>query len=95
MPATFNSENMISTNINSIFEQNYKFSVYPNPASGSFYLELESGNEKGREVLIYTMGGKEVYRNFVSDRIRISTGDWQPGIYLIVVGTETLKIVIQ
>jgi hypothetical protein len=95
MTATFNSENMINTGIASINGQKTGFEIFPNPARNSFSVRLSETIEKGKNVLIYNMYGSELYRNVLTDQLTINCEQWKSGIYIVVIGTESLRMIIQ
>jgi len=65
--------------------------VYPNPVKGK--LTVESSQNKN--IQIYNLKGAKVFEELASPVHTISTANWQTGVYLIKVGDETEKIVVE
>lgn len=72
-----------ATSANDIANELKGFKVYPNPARGTFYINLQGFFEA--EISIYNMAGKLIYNTSESENtIQISRGSaFKPGIYLI------------
>ena len=76
------------------------FSIYPNPTTGTFTLELNGylPFEK-TSVTIYSMNGKKILSSVMTDDIKqdFSISAWPPGIYLVRVAGEknagTVKLI--
>ena len=64
------------------YQDNYNFTLYPNPAEDILYLETDNINNATIE--IYTVTGKKIYsRKFESNYEEIDVSDFSKGIYLI------------
>ncbi len=73
-----------------------ELTVYPNPTTGKFTLEIEGIKEQG-ELLVTDISGKQVYRAILSEsgelhrEIQVDLGDAVPGMYFVQVrGQHTL-----
>jgi len=73
-------------------QDNAQLSVYPNPAKSEFYL---AGLEKEEDIIIRNLQGRIVQEQKVSPAQAINTAKLSNGLYLIKVGEETKKVVIQ
>ena len=77
---------------------NHSISVYPNPNSGEFIVELANGLEKNIEVT--DLNGKVVYRqNSLNDKINVSLKHLPNAVYFVKIQSnntsETIKIIKQ
>ncbi len=70
-------------------------SVYPNPARDYFTVEISGEELMERNITIYNLSGSEIYRKTLYGNLRVETGNWTPGMYIIRVDSELMKIVIQ
>jgi hypothetical protein len=76
----------------SVKRDNSKFSIYPNPASDHL---LVSGLEKEEEMIIRNMKGRILLREKVLPNQAVGTGNLSNGLYLIQIGAETRKVLIE
>ena len=65
--------------------------VYPNPVKGK--LTVESSQNKN--IQIYNLKGAKIFEELALPVHTISTANWHTGVYLIKVGDETEKIVVE
>jgi hypothetical protein len=69
--------------------------AFPNPSTGSFFLEvLDSGN-KQHVVSIFDIRGKSVYQNTMMNTLSVNTDAWQAGMYLVRVDGSVLRMVVE
>nr|MBS0038195.1 S8 family serine peptidase [Saprospiraceae bacterium] len=62
------------------------FTVYPNPASDIIWIESNLESIENIQVEVRDISGKIIYQNFSEwevSKLKITTGEWVPGIYLI------------
>ena len=66
-----------------------EFSVYPNPNSGSFFIE-NLGNSTAATVSITDVQGKEVYSTSfnTNNRINVDMNNLEKGMYMVTVKSE-------
>lgn len=64
--------------------------VFPNPASGEFFIEL---GETEQEVTVLDVLSRAVFKSKQCCTARINTADWEPGIYLVVVKSVDKKTI--
>ncbi len=79
-------------------------SVYPNPASGQFAIQLRNFTTKKADVILLSQNGTAVQRKTINltgemQSVVISTGNLAPGVYLIKVvsdeGIQTQQVVLK
>jgi len=73
------------------------FGLYPNPATNEVYIETDQAVNAGLPLLLGNTQGlfQEVYAEQVTDhKLRLDTSAFEPGIYLIKIGTRWGRIVI-
>jgi hypothetical protein len=88
LPTNCNIASSIKNNENN----NSIFSVYPNPVKESLYISLSDNYKK--TILIYDIYGREVKQLITNNsEFTIQIGDLQSGIYLVKIGTQTVKFV--
>jgi len=88
LPTNCNIASSIKINENN----NSIFSVYPNPVKESLYISLSDNYSK--TILIYDIYGREVKKLITNNsEFTIQVGDLQSGIYLVKIGTQTVKFV--
>lgn len=82
--------NPVSTSVAGISE-NDGVKVFPNPADGLLVIGYPL-LEKKAEIKICDSGGRVVFENNFSDEVRISTSNWNNGLYFIQVRNEETLI---
>ena len=92
--ATFNMNNDASTAIQPALEA-IGLTVYPNPASDVFYVEIAEETPKERAVRVYNLSGSILYEGSVSQQATIQTTGWAAGMYVVQVGNSYVKLVVQ
>ncbi|CAG5068389.1 hypothetical protein DYBT9623_01119 [Dyadobacter sp. CECT 9623] len=65
-------------------------SIFPNPSNGQLFVK----SHKKQEYSIQTMGGKLIRKGSVTPGKPIKTNDLQNGLYLVKVGQEVMKVVV-
>lgn len=68
-----------------------KFLLYPNPGTDLLQIEWSRQEEKPEELLIYNAFGMLIWRSVIENengQISISTSDWKPGSYFVLVRTS-------
>ena len=72
-------------------------SVYPNPASSSMCVVLSEGSQ-ATDAVLFDMAGRQVRRQAIaagSERVVIDVNQLSAGIYMLRVGTETVKVAVR
>ncbi len=88
-----------NTNIVREAPQLTEFAVVPNPSRGSFVITM-TNVDKVNSILVTDIFGNEVFQtNRCFSGMRIFTGGWSPGVYIISVvgyhGSMALKVLVQ
>jgi uncharacterized protein (TIGR02145 family) len=68
-----------------------KFQLFPNPASEVLFVTCESTDTK--DILILNIAGEVVYESTISQFQTITTGDFEPGVYMVQVGTRSQRFI--
>lgn len=87
-----NYKNYIVNTNNILKEEN--ISLYPNPVSDKFIIDIENYKDKNITVVIYDITGKKVYSkqyNNIGDYIEINTSEFNKGIYFVKVLNKDIK----
>ena len=74
--------------------------IYPNPNKGSFVINAPEQNNNNYEVMIYSVGGKQVYhRHFENELMNIQLNEYTKGLYFVKVisgkNTYNTKLIIE
>jgi hypothetical protein len=73
--------------------------LYPNPTStGHFTLMTNSTEEEVKQIVITDITGKMVFQSQVvlnSNSVEVEFGDLATGMYLVLVGEERLRLVVE
>ena len=79
----------------SSLDEYIEWTLYPNPTTGKFTIEIENG-EIGNEVLsIYDISGKSIYTTLVNNtRMEVDLSKFDQGIYLLNYGGQHQRIVL-
>ncbi len=91
---TFGAENMKSSGIFAVWEDNSAVRIFPNPAYSSFTIERVDGQYDDTVVEIYNMQGSKLYQANINNAHTIATDSWSRGLYLVRVGNTISKISI-
>lgn len=67
-------------------------SVYPNPSNGILNIDFKS--DKLVEISIYDLNGKRVYQNQSQGFLKVNTANFQTGLYLLKIGNQFEKVII-
>lgn len=73
------------------------FGLYPNPATNEIFIETDHAIDAGQPLLFGNTQGlfQEIYAEQVTDhKLRLDTSSFEPGVYLIKIGTRWARIVI-
>ncbi len=92
MSPTFSAENDIASGTQIISMETTDLKVYPNPFDNSFYLEFDASLQEEKTVSIYNLNGTVIYQNTISANTWIDASNWVPGMYIIRVENDYLKI---
>ncbi len=94
MAPTFNGENMITTSVFDPGSEMLVLKASPNPASESFYLEIEGGSEMEKEFFVYDLRGMLIEQQIFSSNTWVDASKWAAGMYIIRVDNSILKLVV-
>jgi len=84
-----------SVGLNSVDETSNEIKIYPNPNNGSFFIDAPSNLLKNKVVLVYNVQGKMVYSGTLENgKKQINLDDIESGIYLLRVGEESIRVVV-
>ncbi|MBI3233709.1 MAG: T9SS type A sorting domain-containing protein [Bacteroidetes bacterium] len=75
-----------------------KLHIYPNPTNGSLTLELNESQIKVTELNIYNLVGEKIYTNLIApntSHLSVNASYLIPGIYILSLGENYLKLVIE
>ncbi len=90
---TFNIHNSETTDIDDFGDQTLKVNVYPNPASGSIFINLEKTPQKGTNITLFNTMGQNVLQQPITDRKTILPIDLiQSGIYILTIENKEHKV---
>lgn len=95
MSPTFGAENTLTVGI---IEENGTVSslkIYPNPAEDFFNIEQLGEDIKEQELFIYNINGQLTYSETLVQKTAVNTSDWSPGLYFIIMGNTSAKIIIR
>lgn len=73
-----------------IYEQNAELlalSVFPNPASPATGCNIELTSSENAIVEVWDITGKKIYQSIFNKKYNLPAGQWQKGLYLLVVKT--------
>lgn len=93
---TFAANNNAAVSVaNEVFKIENDWNIYPNPTEGEF--TLESTNEQlGAQTLnIYNHCGQVIFAGTINEKGNYSTEGWANGLYLIQVGSQTQRLIVQ
>ncbi len=81
---------------------NASYSIYPNPtATGSFVLQYNeegTGDEEMKELVMIDITGKVVFKTNVvvsGNAVEVKFGDLASGVYVVMVGEERLRLIVE
>jgi len=68
--------------------------IYPNPFSSGTNLTIQRSTDETVQLLVFSATGQTVHAAEVSSSTStLDTSDWLPGMYIVRIGEETLKVV--
>jgi hypothetical protein len=91
---TFRALNRINTGISDLDYNKIQFGIFPNPADESFTIEM-IGQKEQEIVSIYNNTGQIIFTDIVNQSLTINSSDWNTGIYFIVLGKQSAKLIIR
>ena len=81
---------------------NASYAIYPNPTTtGSFVLQYNeegTGDEEMKGLVMLDITGKVVFKTNVvlnSNPIEIKFGDLASGVYVVLVGDERMRLIVE
>lgn len=88
----FRSVNAYTTNLSTTETKNNLLKVYPNPAKDHVVI---SNISKGANISVYDLSGKILFQTkSPGNSLNINTSSYKNGIYLVKVGENTTKIIV-
>jgi hypothetical protein len=72
-----------------------EWNVYPNPTEGQFTIDLTQVQLGAQPLNIYNHCGQLIFSDLIKDKGTYSTEGWTNGLYLIQVGNQTRRLIIQ
>ena len=85
--------NPVSTAVSEVVQLKDRFTIYPNPSTGDFYLTLDNGTKQSdvQSVMVFNLRGDVVYQSngFVS---KINLADLSSGVYFVKIGLPQLQL---
>jgi surface protein len=76
-------------------EEQAIFNVYPNPTNALLNIEMPVGKTKRQELFLYNMQGKLIYsKSLIQRKETIDVSQFKSGIYLLRLGDESTRVVI-
>jgi len=94
MSPTFNAENIGITSTFTLDEKQLDIKVFPNPAQTSFFIEINDQQQKERVVWVYDLNGKIIHQDTIVKNTWINTEGWVAGLYIIKIGNDFIKLVV-
>jgi len=97
MTPTFAAENKQSTttSIVEVDEEESILSIYPNPAKNSVTVQLSSAVDEDSFVKIFDTKGQMMFHAAIDEKVAINTSSWSAGLYFVLVGDKTEKLIIK
>jgi hypothetical protein len=82
------------TSVHDLNENGNQISIYPNPASEVFTIEVPDGMQEANITVINALG-QQVYRSSHNGEGRISIGaqDWPAGIYHVILDSDSTRLI--
>lgn len=83
---TFTSSDPLTVSNDGTLPSSQPLSIFPNPTTGTFHIEVPEGDNGRYRVFIKDMLGREVEQSQTGpgkQKLTISTQDWERGVYLI------------
>lgn len=90
---TFDANNESVNEIPTVVSDKPVIKVSPNPATGSFTIEIKSLSTPS-EVLIYDLRGVLQFRETIYQQQTIDCSQWAKGMYVVRVGNSFVKLVV-
>lgn len=94
MITTFNAENIGTTSIEPTI-QAPSFVLAPNPTSDLFSIRFTEMTSQSRDLVIYDLRGKVVYRDSLLQDTTIDSSHWPTGIYVVKVDNTVKKLSVR
>ncbi len=97
MTPTFNAENMVN-NVGVEDEESVAkidITVYPNPTDYKLNIKLNNPLNEGIAVTIFNVQGKTIYKGTLEYDLEINTTPWPAGMYFVLVGNHSEKVIVK
>ncbi len=93
---TFAANNNSAVSVaDDVFKVENEWNVYPNPTEGQFTIDLSQLQWGAQPLNIYNHCGQLIFSDLIKDKGTYSTEGWTNGLYLIQVGNQTRRLIIQ
>jgi hypothetical protein len=83
MVPTYNAQNTNVLSTNELDVDVNNIVLYPNPTSTSFRIKGCPGSWEGKEIVVYSTEGKQVYNTTYQENLTINVEEWNSGIYIL------------
>lgn len=90
---TFNKSNGIIATPTDDFLAESDIRLFPNPTKQGVYIAINA--DKKMQVQIYNIVGQKMYDTPIFERAFIQTDDWQAGMYIVKIGNQIKKLMVE
>ena len=95
MTPTHRAINIMGTGIGDNLLNKADYLLFPNPTKESFTIKMNEFSKKMTEIQIFNGWGQQIYSNSIQRTIDVNVSNWSSGIYFVIVGGNTSRIVVQ
>lgn len=93
MSFTFSSMNYPGVGLADLPQESSSFKVFPNPAQDAFQIEFEGDQPAQTSVNVYDMHSRLMHSTFMQGTTTVETSSWPAGLYVVVIGDLSIKLV--
>ncbi len=86
------NESVRRVSINEVETTRTPLKVFPNPATGMVTVHTGCGEQQ--TLFVYTIDGRLVHQTPVAAETTLDASNWNPGIYILRVGSRTEKLIV-
>ena len=86
------NESVRRVSINEVETTRTPLKVFPNPATGMVTVHTGCGEQQ--TLFVYTIDGRLVHQTPVAAETTLDASSWNPGIYILRVGSRTEKLIV-
>ena len=97
MTPTYNAVNTVN-NIGieeELILEKVALKIYPNPAELAINIDVKSTNSDDIDLSIYSTQGQLIYTGSIQDSETVNTSNWPSGMYFVIVGNTSEKLIIR